>query len=60
MVVKAVEMVRKIRDKHYRQTKDLSVEEQIKIITRKSEELQKGLKRIRSSAADRKTQISKA
>lgn len=60
MVVKAVEMVRKIRDKHYRQTKDLSLEEQIKIITRKSEELQKGLKRIRSSAADRKTQISKA
>ncbi|MDO8141479.1 MAG: hypothetical protein Q6358_08275 [Candidatus Brocadiales bacterium] len=35
MVVKAVEMVRKIRDKHYKETKDLSVDEQIKIIKKK-------------------------
>jgi len=45
MVVKAVEMVRKIRDKHYNETKDLSVDEQIKIIKTKSEELQKALKK---------------
>jgi hypothetical protein len=55
MVVKAVEIVRKIRDKHYEHTKDLSLEEQIKIIKRKSEELQKGLKRIQGSTADRRT-----
>ncbi len=41
MVVKAVEMVRKIREKHYNETKNLSVDEQIKIIKTKSEELQK-------------------
>lgn len=45
MVVKAVEMVRKIRDKHYDETKDLSVDEQIKIIKANSEELQKTLKK---------------
>lgn len=45
MVVKAVEMVRKIRDKHYNETKDLSVDEQIKIIKTKSEELQKAFKK---------------
>lgn len=45
MVVKAVEMVRKIRDKHYNETKDLSVDEQIKIIKANSEELQKTLKK---------------
>ncbi len=45
MVVKAVEMVRKIRDKHYNETKDLSVDEQIKIIKTKSEELRKALKK---------------
>ena len=52
MVVKAVEMVRKIRDKHYKETKDLSVDEQIKIIKKKSEELQKILKKKLRSTAD--------
>jgi len=44
MTVKAVEMVRKIRDKHYDETKGLSVEEQIKAVKKKSEKLQKELK----------------
>lgn len=44
MAVKAVEMVRKIRDKHFDETKGLSVEEQIKFIRQKSKKLQKGLK----------------
>lgn len=44
MAVKAVAMVRKIRDKHYEQTKTLSVEEQIKFIRDKSRKLQEKLK----------------
>ncbi len=36
MPVKAVEMVRKIRDRHYEETKDLSVEDQILYIRKKS------------------------
>jgi len=50
MAVKAVEMVRKIRDKHFEETKGLSVEEQIKFIREKSGELQKRLKRSQRSA----------
>ena len=41
MAIKTVEMVRKIRDQHYEQTKNLSIEEQIKFIRNKSKELQK-------------------
>jgi hypothetical protein len=41
MTIKAVEMVRKIRDQHYEQTKNLSVEEQIKFIREKSNKLQR-------------------
>ena len=44
MSVKAVDIVRKIRDEHYKVTKGLSAEEQIKFINKKSEELQKSLK----------------
>ena len=58
MAVKAVEMVRKIRDQHYKQTKDLSVEEQIKIIQKKSEELQKRLKAIKRPTADKTAQAT--
>lgn len=47
MVIKAVGMVRKIRDKHYEETKGLSVDEQIKFIKKKSEKLQKELKSVR-------------
>jgi len=39
MSVKAVEMVRKIRDQHYQILKDLSVEEQIEFYRKKSQEL---------------------
>lgn len=49
MAVKAVEMVRKIRNKHYEETKGLSVEEQIKFVKKKSGELQKRLKRSQST-----------
>ncbi len=43
MTVKTVEMVRKIRDRHYEETKDLTIDEQIKYIKEKSIQLQKGL-----------------
>ena len=52
MAVKSVNMVRKIRDKHYEETKGLSVEEQIKFIKAKSKELQKRFKRSQRSTAD--------
>lgn len=41
MAVKAVEMTRKIRDRHYKETKELSVQEQITFVRKKSWELQK-------------------
>jgi deoxyadenosine/deoxycytidine kinase len=44
MAVKTIEMVRKIRDKHYEETKNLSVEEQIKFIREKAKKLQGALK----------------
>ena len=43
MAVKAIEMVRKIRDKHYEETKELSVEEQIKFVKDKARRLQGAL-----------------
>lgn len=43
MAVKAIEMVRKIRDKHYEETKNLSVEEQIKFVRGKAKRLQERL-----------------
>jgi len=52
MAVKAVEMVRKIRDKHYEKTKGLSVMEQIKFIKGKSKDLQKRLKKSQRPTAD--------
>ena len=39
MSVRAVEMVRNIRDKHYEETKDLSTEEQLEYIQRKAGKL---------------------
>ena len=44
MKIKAVEMVRKIRDQIYEEIKDLSIEEQIAYYRKGSEELQKRLK----------------
>ena len=40
MAVKAIEMVGKIRDKHYEKTRELSVEEQIKFVKDKARKLQ--------------------
>jgi hypothetical protein len=42
-LIKAIEMVRKIRDKHYEETKNLSVEEQIKFVRGKAKRLQRTL-----------------
>lgn len=58
-VIKAVELVRKIRDKHYEETKGLSVEEQIKFIRKKSGDLQKRFKGNRCSFADNRAQTAK-
>jgi len=55
MAVKAVEMVRKIRDKQYKDIKGLSLGEQIKFYKKKSEKLQKALKRSSHSSVDNKT-----
>ena len=52
MPVKAVEMVRKIRDKHYEDTKGLSFSEQIRFIKEKSQKLRKGLNRYQRSTTD--------
>ena len=59
MAVKAVEIVRKIRDRHYEETKVLSVEEQIKFIRAKSEELLERLKKDQPSTADNTAQTDK-
>jgi hypothetical protein len=52
MAVKAVEIVRKIRDKHYEETKGLSLSEQIKFIKEKSKRLRKGLRGVKRSTGD--------
>ena len=51
MAVKAIELVRKIRDSQYEETKSLSMQEQIKFIKRKAEALQEQLKKNPSAAA---------
>jgi len=51
MAVKTIEMVRKIRDGNYEETKGLSVEEQINAVKRKSKKLQEELKVLRRRAA---------
>lgn len=43
MAVKAVEMTRSIRDKHYEETKHLPVEEQLKAIKEQSEKFRRKL-----------------
>ena len=50
MPVKAVEMIRKIRNQHYEETKSFSVAEQIKFVKKKSDKLRKKLKPHRSNA----------
>jgi len=49
MAVKAVEMVRKIRDKHYEDTRGLSVAEEIQYIKAKSKKLKEQLKKRKRS-----------
>jgi len=49
MAVKAVEMVRKIRDKHYEDTRGLSVVEEIQYIKEKSKKLKEQLKKRKRS-----------
>lgn len=53
MAVKAVEMVRKIRDKHYEDTKSLSVAEQIQFVKKKSKKLKERLKKRQRSTTDK-------
>ena len=53
MAVKAVELVRKIRDKHFEDTKGLSVEEQIQFIKKKSKDLKERLKKRQRSTTDK-------
>jgi len=52
MGIKAVEMVRRIRDKQYKETKGLSVKEQIRYVREKAEKLQKKIKTGRRSTID--------
>ena len=53
MPVKAVEMARKIRDKHYAETKGLSIEEELEYIRRKAEKLSRDFQGSRHSTADK-------
>ncbi len=59
MAVKALELVRKIRDKHYKETRGLSVEEQIQFIRKKTKELQKRFKSSQRSTTDNRAQTAK-
>jgi len=45
MAVKAIEIIRKIRNRHYKETKNLSAEKLIKFVRNKSAELQKKIKK---------------
>ncbi|HKZ39672.1 MAG TPA: hypothetical protein VJ044_01850 [Candidatus Hodarchaeales archaeon] len=58
MAVKAIEMIRKIRDKHYEETKDLSVGEQIKFLKEKARRLQGTLVEKQQSTVDDRTRKS--
>jgi hypothetical protein len=58
MAVKAIEMIRKIRDKHYEETKDLSVGEQIKFLKEKARRLQGTLVEKQQSKVDDRTRKS--
>lgn len=53
MSVKTVEMVRKIRDRHYKETKDLSAEDQKTLIKEKSERLQASIRSANEKTAPR-------
>jgi hypothetical protein len=44
MTVKAVDIVRKIRDDHFKETKDMTLQEQIAYYKQKADKLKKNLK----------------
>jgi len=52
MSVKAVNFVRKIRDRHYKQTKSMSAEEQIRFINEKAARLENSIKKRERSIAN--------
>jgi len=52
MAVKAVEMVRKIRDQQYELSKNLPIDEQIRYINEKSVQLQEILRERKVSTTD--------
>ena len=60
MAVKAVEMVRRIRDRHYEETRKLTKDKQIQFIKRKAELLQKEVAKRQQSAGKSKTLTAKA
>jgi len=60
MVIKAVEIVRSIRDKYYEETKGFTIDEQILFIKKKSKELQKEIEKdIQHSNLNKGSQNSK-
>lgn len=59
MAIKAVEMVRKIRDKHYDETKDLPVLEQIQVVRELSGKLAKQMKRGQRVAESKAAPVKK-
>jgi hypothetical protein len=52
MSVKAIDMVRKIRDRHYEETKDLPTDAQKEYIRRKAKDLLQNTRRHRRSTVD--------
>ncbi len=58
MAVKAIELVRKIRDKQYEETKEFSVEDQIKFVKDKARRLQGTLVKRQKSTVDGRARTS--
>ena len=59
MSVKTIEIVRKIRDKHYTETKNLSIKEQLEYIKKKAKKLLSDPQRRQYSISDSKKQMTK-
>lgn len=60
MAFKAVEMVRRIRNRHFEQTKGLTPQQQIRFIKKKAERLQRSLKDRERTCAPRHVPASKS
>jgi hypothetical protein len=54
MSVKTIKMVRKIRDKHFKETRGLSLHEQIRFIREKSDALRKAIKKNEPSTTEKR------